>query len=249
MKWMKRITAGLTAVCMGILCLPMDGAMPAFMPDTAIVAQAASGNCGNNLKWSYNGSDTLTISGSGKMDSHPWTSDSADVYTQEITKIVLSGTVGSICEYAFYEFNSLTEVDLGDSLREIGDDAFSGCKSLKSINIPSSVTSIGERAFSNCTKLESITIPDNSKFHLIDDYTFYGCTNLTSVTIPPNVTEIGDYAFQDCKNLTIYGEAGSYAETFAKSNSIPFKEVVYPQQRPPQLPRKRNPQAENAEKT
>ena len=73
MKWMKRITAGLTAVCMGILCLPMDGAMPAFMPDTAIVAQAAtSGKCGDNLTWSYNGSDTLTISGTGKMTETTW---------------------------------------------------------------------------------------------------------------------------------------------------------------------------------
>ena len=98
MNWLKRITAGLTAVCMCILCLPMDGAMPAFMPDTAIVAQAASGECGKNLTWYYNGDDTLRISGSGKMDSRPWTYDSADVYTQEITKIVLNGTVGSICQ-------------------------------------------------------------------------------------------------------------------------------------------------------
>ena len=51
---------------------------------------------------------------------------------------------------------------------------------------------------------------------------FYGCTNLTKITIPESVTSIESFAFEDCNNVTIYGYTGSYAETYAEGNDIPF---------------------------
>ena len=51
---------------------------------------------------------------------------------------------------------------------------------------------------------------------------FYGCTNLTKITIPESVTSIESFAFEDCNNVTIYGYTGSYAETYAEENDIPF---------------------------
>jgi hypothetical protein len=80
---------------------------------------------------------------------------------------------------------------------------FDGCTSLTSVTIPDSVTSIGYRAFCHCT-------------------------SLTSVTIPDSVTSIGDWAFDGCENVTIKGKAGSYAETYAKSEEIPFVAVAFP---------------------
>ena len=59
----------------------------------------------------------------------------------------------------------------------------------------------------------------------IGEYAFYDCTGLTSVTIGNSVTSIGDWAFDGCDNLTIYGYAGSYAETYALENYIPFKAI------------------------
>jgi len=53
-------------------------------------------------------------------------------------------------------------------------------------------------------------------------YVFGDCTNLTSVSIPESVTSIGRYAFDFCENLTLYGVSGSYAETYAAENGIPF---------------------------
>ena len=48
------------------------------------------------------------------------------------------------------------------------------------------------------------------------------CIRLTSITIPDSVTSIGKYVFHYCDRLTIYGVKGSYAETYAKENKIPF---------------------------
>lgn len=46
--------------------------------------------------------------------------------------------------------------------------------------------------------------------------------NLTSIAIPESVTSVGPKAFDRCDKLTIYGKAGSYIETYAKENNIPF---------------------------
>jgi hypothetical protein len=43
------------------------------------------------------------------------------------------------------------------------------------------------------------------------------------VTIPASVTKIGPYAFQKCAGLTIHAPAGSYAEQYAKKNSVKFE--------------------------
>ena len=51
---------------------------------------------------------------------------------------------------------------------------------------------------------------------------FSDCSGLTSISIPEGVTSIGEDAFSLCDNLTIYGTAGSFVETYAKEESIPF---------------------------
>ena len=89
--------------------------------------------------------------------------------------------------------------------------------------MPSSVTEIGRGAFFHCTSLESITIP--SSVTEIGDSAFGDCKSLEDITIPSSVTEIGSGAFDDCDKLTINGEKGSYAETYAESENITFKSI------------------------
>ena len=54
-----------------------------------------------------------------------------------------------------------TSYVISNSVTSIGDHAFYGCSSLSSIVIPDSVNSIGEGAFLNCSSLSSIVIPDS----------------------------------------------------------------------------------------
>ena len=56
----------------------------------------------------------------------------------------------------------------------------------------------------------------------IGEWTFSDCPQLTSVTVPKSVKQIEASAFLGSDNVTIRGYAGSYAETFAKENEIPF---------------------------
>ena len=50
-----------------------------------------------------------------------------------------------------------------------------------------------------------------------------GCNNLTEISIPESVISIENGAFSGCsEELTIYGKAGSYVETYAKENDILF---------------------------
>ena len=80
---------------------------------------------------------------------------------QKQTSYVISNSVTSIGDHAFYGCSSLAEVIIPNSVTSIGDHAFYGCSSLSSIVIPDSVNSIGEGAFLNCSSLSSIVIPDS----------------------------------------------------------------------------------------
>ena len=88
------------------------------------------------------------------------------------------------------------------------------------IVIPTGAASIGDRAFPFHIELTGVTIPDSVT--QIGEFAFWGCKNLTNVTIPLSVSSIGEGAFLNCSNLTIHAPAGSYAEQYAKENSIRF---------------------------
>ena len=176
-----------------------------------------SGICGDNLTWTFDeGTETLTISGTG------------DMYDYELTSDV-----------PWYGFKHLIKhVNIQSGATGIGNHAFKGCGKLTDITIPESVTRSGRDAFTNCNNLQKVIIPDIAAWcsinfanangnplsfshHLFSDDTteikdlvipdgvtsikfgaFYGCSGLTSVTIPESVTSIGKSAFCYCSGLT-----------------------------------------------
>ena len=116
-----------------------------------------------------------------------------------LTQINVPNGVTSIGNYAFNNCNSLTQINIPNGVTSIGDGAFSGCNSLTQINIPNGVTSIGNYAFNNCNSLTQINIPNGVTS--IGDGAFYNCYSLTQINIPNGVISIGDSALKNCKCL------------------------------------------------
>ena len=160
---------------------------------------------------------------------------------------VIPDTVEALGYYAFEYAVNLEEVTIPDSVETMAPLAFAGCSSLASVSIPGSVSLIEYRDFYECTSLRSVTI-GNGIAWIADDafagdrllqyvelpltvesiggYAFARCENLKGILIPAGVTGFGDRIFDHTMSwLTIYGTAGSAAETYAEENWIDFMEV------------------------
>ena len=187
---MKKKVVSLTLV----LCMLLS-----FMP--IIASAATSGTCGDNLTWTLDNNGTLTISGTGEMDTWdsssnvPWYSN-----RDSIKNVIIENGAMSIGDRAFCDCSGLMSVTIPNSVTSIGDMAFEGCSSLTSITIPNSITIIGWFAFEKCGSLTSVTIPNSVTS--IGVGAFHSCSSLTNITIPDSVTSIGDCAFGLCSNLT-----------------------------------------------
>lgn len=173
-----------------------------LLPGGVVFAYTDSGFCGDDVTWHLDNNGTLTISGTGPMDSYlpqenypaPW-----DSYTKDIKQVVIEQGVTRIGENVFAYCRNLTGITIPDGIKSIENYAFYGCESLKSITLPDSVTKIGEYAFYDCSDLTNINIPDGVTS--IESNTFNGCSSLTSITIPKKVVFIGEYAFDGCSSL------------------------------------------------
>lgn len=122
----------------------------------------------------------------------------------KITDLIITDSVESIGEGAFYNCEFLKEVEIGNNVISIGCYSFMNCTSLKKINLSDRLVNIGFKAFANCNLLESVIIPNVVKS--IGFEAFSDCKSLKKVFIPKSVSDIGFDMFLNCKQLTIYFE-------------------------------------------
>ena len=149
----------------------------AFLSSVLMCANAfaaATGRCGDSIKWTLDDSGNLTLSGSGEMWNNGYGDSPFKDY--EIRKATVKYGITSIGESAFLGCRGMTELTLPNSVTSIGGNAFEGCSGLTELILPNSVTSIGNAAF-------------------------FGCSGLIELTLPNSVTSIGNYAFSDCSGL------------------------------------------------
>lgn len=142
-----------------------------------------------------------------------------------------------IPDYLFMWSAKLEKVTLPDTTVKIGSYAFRGCGKIKELEIPDSVTTIEDGAFADCVRMKTLRIPEGVQ--IIKNSTFRNCGGLEKLYLPASVTtiEAGEQkrvsrhwmtdtrTFGDCNKLKIYAPSGSYAETFALQNHIPFEAV------------------------
>ena len=145
-----------------------------------------------------------------------------------VTKVIIPGSVTSIADYAFNYCHSLTSVTISNGVKSIGEEAFSSCDNLASVTIGKSVTNIGEGAFYNCKSLTNVDFSKNSKLTNIRATTFSNCDSLISVTIPDSVKEIDHYAFHSCNNLAsiTIGNSVTYIDYDAFSFCYRLVEII-----------------------
>lgn len=167
---------------------------------------------------------------------------------EKLASVNLPESITSIFSAAFYGCKSLKTIKLPDKLAIIGRQAFDGCTSLEQIIIPSGVRSIGNSAFWGCKSLTEVKIPGSVDY--IDNATFSSCYGLKSITIESGVKKINVGAFSHCMKLeyivipssvttiddnafdfdygvsvTIYGDIGSRAESYAKEKNVTFQSI------------------------
>lgn len=182
--------------------------MPDVMPDNNISVTAyftdipplGSGECGDNAKWVLLQDGTLSITGTGSIDSYPAYSERD--YRSLIKKVVIAEGITQIGDYALYELENLEEIEIPSTVTSLGEGFAKGSFKIKKVEIPATVQSIKmNMSFVKCTELEEIVFL--GKDTVLDD---------------EEATEL-------ISNVNIYGYSSSDAKRFATENNCPFQEI------------------------
>lgn len=120
--------------------------------------------------------------------------------SDNITSIIIPGSVIEIGSNAFYDCDKLETVTFtDDGLEAIGNDSFNSCKNLQEFTFPTTLETVGDTAFSN-TNLENVLIP--TSVEKWGERVFYNST-INTVTVEDGVTKLGLGMFNFCKIDTI----------------------------------------------
>ena len=161
------------------------------------------------MSWSMDEAGTLTLSGTGPMDSYASVSKiygataginfMSTPWGGSATAAVIEDGVTHIGDGTFANDWNLRSLDIPDSVKAIGIYAFYDTGLTGEIVLPEGLTYLGEGVFSECSLLTTVDVPD--LVTSIGDRTFYKCTALESVTLGDSIKSIGYEAFTGCTAL------------------------------------------------
>ena len=137
-----------------------------------------------------------------------------------LKKVVFEEETTKVSHEILKDASAVETVVIPDIVTEIEYGAFKGCTSIVNLTLPKNLTELGESSFEHCDNLAEVILPAHVK--KINNKAFKDCLSLTSVTIPEATTTIGSNVFSYPARMTIYGVAGSYAETYAAEKNINF---------------------------
>ncbi len=201
---------------------------------------AASG-----LQYLYLGKNLIEIEFKGSYSVKNGTlviADGAFSGNDGVEEVVLPTSIVTIGCNAFEGCTGLENVKRLDLVCYIGDNAFKDCVSLEALNIGENTifnaNAIYNTGYYNNAKnwqngvlymgTRAVGTDANNKESLIKD----GTTHIIgealaskSAVIPASVTSIAENAFTSTENVTIFGYAYTYAESYATENNIPFVDL------------------------
>lgn len=164
-----------------------------------------------------------------------------------VQEIILPADLAEIGGYAFRGCTALRRLHIPGSVKNIpenmldltgsctvtlgtGVETISGGAMMQLGNtllwLPDSITTVGEGAFSMSHNLERLKLSESMT---VLPACLYECSALTCLYIPKAVESIAADLFSGAPvpaGFTIYGFAGSYAQTYAANYGFPFVEVT-----------------------
>ena len=179
----------------------------------------SEGVCGESISFKLTYDGTLTLSGSGPMNTfeYDWKNDHPICGWGEdivyIKKIVIEEGITSISQYSFYDCEGLKEVKIPSSIKFIGKDAFHWCPNVEKVSIDdvkswcqidfenenSNPIQFGSDLYVAGEKTTEIKVPDG--ITEMKPYVFWrrgstadDKTLITSIQLPDTVTKIGKNA-------------------------------------------------------
>ena len=134
------------------------------------------------------------------FDSALYTSNKKKLisYFGEASKFTIPNGVEIIGENAFYENDSIKEVEFPNTLLSIEDKAFSYCLNLKTLTLPKNIVSIGQQCFYGCESLSEVL--SLGSISVIKEGTFKGC-NISKLILPNSLIVIENNAFTSNSKL------------------------------------------------
>ena len=173
------------------------------VPLTGLTAFAGTGEQSGDFLYTVLEDGTAAISG--------YCGESSVV---NIPQMLDGYTVTEIAPFSF-NFSDITELHMPDSIETVGNLAIQNCQSLEKITFSKNLRTIALQGIICCDKLTSVTLPQT-----IEVIASSALGYTMGPSEKPNVETIFPI-----EGFTIYGYAGTVAQTYAEQNGFTFVDI------------------------